>query len=93
MSDSPTGFCRLSRLLEQAQQCLRRLVGERQSLRAQLLPDLQGLQLRRLLRQIRVHQRADTSVQGIDFVTVVADLVAYVVLRRTDRVQFGIRPR
>src|ERR1700722_6223591 len=62
------------RLLEQAQQRLRRLVRQRQGLRAQLLTDLQRLQLRRFLRQIGIHQRADAAVQGIDLVAVVADL-------------------
>ena len=47
-------------LAEQRENGLRRLIGDRQSLNAQLLANLQGLQLGAFLRQIGVNQVADT---------------------------------
>ena len=52
-------------LLEQRQDGLRRLIGDRQSLDAQLLLDLQRLQPGAFLRHVGVHQVADTRVQGV----------------------------
>src|SRR5258708_9136325 len=61
-------------LLEQVQQRGRRLVGDRKRLRAKLLTDLQGLKLRRFLRQIRIHQRAEAGLQRVDLIAVLAYL-------------------
>src|SRR5258708_6492067 len=51
------------RLLEQAEQCLRCLVRQRQRLRAQLLADLQCSELGRFLGQISVYQRPKPTIQ------------------------------
>src|ERR1700761_1305056 len=52
-------------LAEQGENGLRRLIGDRQSLNAKLLTDLQGLQLGALLRHVRVDQVADALSQGV----------------------------
>src|SRR6201985_530291 len=52
-------------LVEQRQDGLRRLVGDRQSLNAQLLLDLQRLQRRAFLRHVGVDQLADTGGQRV----------------------------
>jgi hypothetical protein len=74
-------------LLEQAQQGLRRLVRQRQGLRAKLLADLQGCQLSRFLGQVRVNQRAQAAVQRIDLVIVVGYLIVDIVDRGANLVQ------
>src|SRR5271166_461373 len=76
-----------SRLLEQTEERLRRLVRDRQGLGAVLLPYLQGLQLSRFLRKISVNQGAEAAVQRIDLVIVVARLVSDEGRSRTVRIE------
>src|SRR5450756_453210 len=59
------------RLLEQGQQALRRLIGDRQRLSTELLLDLQRLQQRRLLGEVGIDQRSKAGIQRIDLVAVV----------------------
>jgi hypothetical protein len=57
--------------------------------RAQLLTDLQRLQLRRFFGQIGIHQRTEALVQGVDPVAVELDLIGDVGDLRANGVQLG----
>jgi hypothetical protein len=60
-------FCRpdLTELAEERQDQRRRLVGDRESLRAELLLDLQRLEAGRFLRQVSVDEVADALFDGV----------------------------
>src|SRR5215207_7613046 len=59
---------------EQAQQRLRRLVGDAQGLRSELLADLQRLELGAFLRQVGIHESAKAAFEGVHLFLVEGDL-------------------